>query len=108
MKTMMQKFVDAANAFDVDGIVALFAPQGLIEDSSVGETFRGHDGVRQYAEEYFVGYQTRSTVLSVDAIDERHMTARVDFTGNFGHETGFFEIATNEAGLITTVRTYLE
>lgn len=108
MTTTMQNFVNAANAFDVDAVLALFAPDGLVEDSSVGETFRGRDGVRSYVEEYFVGYQTKSTVLSVEEVDEHHTTARVDFTGNFGHETGFFEITTDEAGLIKSVKTYLE
>lgn len=108
MTTTMQKFVNAANAFDVEAVLALFAPDGLIEDSSVGETFRGRDGVRSYVEEYFVGYQTGSTVLSIEEIDVRHTTARVDFVGNFGHETGFFEIATDDTGLIKSVRTFLE
>ena len=108
MITAMQNFVNAANAFDVEGVLALFAPDGLIEDSSVGETFRGRGGVRSYVEEYFVGYQTQSTVLSVEERDARRTTARVDFVGNFGHETGFFEIATDENGLIKSVKTYLE
>lgn len=108
MNTAMQIFVNAANAFDVEGVLALFAPDGLIEDSSVGETFRGREGVRSYVEEYFVGYQTKSTLHSVEELDALHTTARVDFVGNFGHETGFFEITTDGSGLIKSVKTYLE
>ena len=108
MTTTVQMFVNAANTFDVEAVLAMFAPDGLIEDSSVCETFLGHDGVCSYVEEYFVGYQTRSTVLSVEELDPLHTAARVDFVGNFGHETGFFEIATDETGLIKSVKTYLE
>lgn len=108
MSNALQNFVDAANAFDVEGILKLFADDGFIDDASVSQTFHGHDGVRRYAEEYFVGYQTRSSILTVEAIDPHRSTARVDFTGNFGHEIGFFEIETNDAGLILSVKTYLE
>lgn len=108
MSNALQTFVDAANAFDIDGILKLFADDGFIDDTSVGQVFHGHDGVRRYAEEYFVGYETNSRILTVETIDAHRSTARVDFTGNFGHEIGFFEIATNEAGLIASVKTYLE
>jgi hypothetical protein len=108
MSSALQNFVDAANAFDVEGILKLFADDGFIDDTSVGHVFRGLDGVRRYAEEYFVGYETRSRILTVEVIDAHRSTARVDFTGNFGHEIGLFEIVTNEAGLIVSVKTYLE
>lgn len=108
MTNALQNFVDAANAFDVEGILKLFASDGFIDDTSVGQVFRGHEGVRRYAEEYFVGYETRSRILTVETVDDRHSKARVDFTGSFGHEIGFFEIETNEAGLILSVKTYLE
>lgn len=100
MQELIKKFVEATNAGDVDGALSLFAPDAIIDDVSVGDIFVGRDGVRLYLERFFVGYHTVSKLLSIETIDDRHADVRLDFTGDFGHETGILKIAVNADGLI--------
>lgn len=98
----------ATNAFDTDAAVALFAADAVIDDPSTGERFDGQSGVRHYVERFFVGYHTVSRFLSVEFLDDGRSRARVDFTGDFGHEIGRLDLAVNTDGLITRIDADLE
>lgn len=103
MNDLINRLIAATNAFDVAAALALFAPDAVIDDVSVGEKFKATDGVRRYLEQFFVGYNTVSKVLSVDKISDYRAIAHLDFTGDFGHETGVLDITTNEDGLIASI-----
>ena len=108
MKKLIQQFIEATNAFDVDTALALFADDAVIDDVSVGEKFSNTAGIRTYLEKFFVGYHTVSKLKSVEVLDDRHVKARLDFTGDFGHETGVLNVTTNANGLIVAVDAYLD
>lgn len=108
MQKLVQFFIRMANAFDVDGVMSLFAPDAVIDDVSVGDAFIGADRVRQYIERFFVGYNTASRLLSIEELDSARSNVRLDFTGDFGHEIGILKIATNSAGLIERIDADLE
>ncbi|MER8876716.1 nuclear transport factor 2 family protein [Mesorhizobium sp. M0684] len=100
--------IAATNAFDADAAVTLFTPDAVIDDPSTGHRFDGHAGVRDYIERYFVGYHTVTRFLSIDGIGAGQARVRVNFTGNFGHETGLLDISVNAAGLIVRIDADLE
>ena len=52
-----------SHAFDIDGAIFLFAPEAVIRDAFVGT-----EGVRRYLERFFVGYNTRSELLSIERV----------------------------------------
>ena len=108
MKQLFQQFVSTTNASDVEAALALFAPDAVIEDVSVGETFNKTAGVRRYLEKYFVGYHTVSRLQSVEKVDDRHARARLDFTGDFGHETGVLDVRVDAEGRITRIDASLD
>lgn len=108
MHDLMQRFVDSTNAADVEGALALFAADAVIDDVSVGDKFAGTTGVRRYLEQFFVGYHTTSKILKVDVASDRRVTARLDFTGDFGHEIGVLDVSINEEGLIAAIDADLE
>lgn len=108
MKELIQQFVRAMNAYDVEAALALFAPNAVIDDVSVGEKFINTAGVRTYLENFFVGYHTVSKLESVEVSDDRHAKAQLDFTGDFGHETGALNVTINADGLIVAVDAYLD
>ncbi len=108
MQTIVESFIRTANAFDVDGALSLFAPDAVIDDVSVGDAFVGRDGVRDYLEQFFVGYHTRSKLLSIEGPDAFRATVRLDFTGDFGHEVGILKIVVNAEGLIERIDADLE
>jgi ketosteroid isomerase-like protein len=103
MRTLVENFIQAANAFDIDSTLAVFAPNAVIDDVSVGDAFKGHDGVRRYLDRFFVGYSTASRLLSLDQPDDHNVFLRLDFTGDFGHEVGILRIAINSEGLIERI-----
>ncbi|MBD9388518.1 nuclear transport factor 2 family protein [Agrobacterium sp. AGB01] len=108
MQKLVASFVATANAFDVDGALSLFAADAVIDDVSVGDAFVGTDGVRQYIERFFVGYSTKSRLLSIEEVDGCHSEVRLDFTGDFGHEIGILKIAISPDGLIERIDADLE
>jgi hypothetical protein len=100
MQQLIENFIETTNAGNIDGALSLFAPNAIIDDVSVGDTFVGTDGVRVYLERFFVGYHTVSKLLSIETTDDLHADVRLDFTGDFGHETGTLKIVLNSDGLI--------
>jgi len=108
MDKIVRTFIKTANAFDVEGTLALFASNAVIEDASVGEAFAGVEGVRHYLQEFFVGYKTTSELLSLERMGDFSAVARVDFTGIFGHEIGSLRIRIDRAGLIDRIDADLE
>lgn len=108
MQEIVESFIRTANAFDVEATLSLFAPDAVIDDVSVGDGFAGTDGVRQYLERFFVGYHTETRLLSIEMLDDRTSDARVEFTGDFGHEIGILKIVINAAGLIERIDADLE
>lgn len=108
IKQIIKQFIKATNAFDVETALKLFSDKVVIDDVSVGEKFKGLKGVRNYLETFFVGYKTVSKLESVDVIDKRNALAQIDFTGNFGHETGGLKFTFNEEGLIIAISAHLD
>jgi ketosteroid isomerase-like protein len=100
--------IAATNAFDVERALALFAPDAVIDDPSTGHRFDGHAGVRDYIEQYFVGYHTATRLLSIKRLANRQARIRVDFTGDFGHEIGLLELSVDAHGLIVRIDADLE
>ena len=108
LRGVIDGFVDAANAFDVDAALALFSADAVISDVSVGESFAGTSGIRRYLEQFFVGYHTVSRIISVDVVEEFRAKAHLDFTGDFGHETGVLDVTVDGEGRIVTVAADLD
>jgi hypothetical protein len=101
-------FIAATNAFDIESALALFSPTAVIDDPSTGGTFNKHAGVRDYLERFFLGYHTVTRLLSLDGLDDVRARARVDFTGDFGHEIGLLLVAADSAGRISRIDAELE
>ena len=108
MQELVRTLIDATNAFDVEAALALFALNAVIDDVSVGDKFSGSAGVRTYLERFFVGYHTVSKVLSVEMLGDRRAMVRLDFTGDFGHETGILDLSIDGKGLIRTIHADLD
>lgn len=108
IKTIIQQFIDATNQFDVKQALTLFANDAIIDDVSVGQKFKNTTGVRNYLEKYFVGYNTFTKLESLKLISKKQALAQVDFTGDFGHETGDLNFTINDDGLITLIDAHLD
>ena len=108
IKAIIKQFIKASNAYDVESALKLFSLNAVIYDVSVGDTFKSTVGVRKYIETYFVDYKTITKLESIEVHDNHDAKAQVDFTGDFGHETGGLNFTLNNEGLITEIRAYLD
>jgi len=108
IKKIIQQFISATNAFDVKAAFALFAKDAVIDDVSVGEKFKNTAGVRNYVEKFFVGYHTVTKLESLKVLNDRQAKAQVEFTGDFGHETGGLNVTINDDGLIVKIDAHLD
>jgi hypothetical protein len=100
LEHIAHQFIAAANRFDTEAVSDLFAVDAEIEDVSVGEKFEGTTGIKKYIVTFFIGYHTKTELLSFEHTMPGKILAKVDFTGDFGHETGWLDIRFNDAGLI--------
>ena len=107
MENKITQLIRALNAFDVETALTLFETNAVINDVSVGEKFKNTAGVRKYLEQFFVGYNTKTRIECVEVIDSLSINTQVDFTGNFGHETGALNFTFNTAGLIIKINAHL-
>ncbi len=101
-------FIAATNSYDVERVLALFTPDAVIDDPSTGHCFDGHAGIRNYIEQYFIGYRTVTRFLSLEILGDNRARVRVDFTGDFGHEIGLLKISVNAEGIIVRIDANLE
>ncbi|WCE06274.1 nuclear transport factor 2 family protein [Pseudoxanthomonas sp. JBR18] len=108
LQSTANRFIAATNAFDAPAVLALFAPDAVIDDPSTGHTFVGHPSIRDYVERYFVGYNTATRLLSLTQSGKNQAAVRVDFKGDFGHEIGLLVITLGAGGLITRIDADLE
>jgi ketosteroid isomerase-like protein len=108
LRDVADALIAATNAGDVEAVIALFTPDGVIDDPSTGHRFDGHVGIRIYVERYFVGYQTVTRFLSIDSLPDGRARVRVDFTGDFGHEIGLLDLTVDADRRITRIDADLE
>jgi hypothetical protein len=108
LQPTVDALIAATNAFDIEAAVALFAPAAVIDDPSTGHTFKKSAGVRDYVKRYFVAYRTVTRLLSVHDLGQGRARARVDFTGDFGHEIGLLDLTVDARGRIARIDAALE
>ncbi|NCD72094.1 nuclear transport factor 2 family protein [Mucilaginibacter agri] len=108
LEQIAQQFIAAANRFDTEAVLALFADDAVIDDVSVGDKFEHTAGIKDYFLTFFVGYHTSTKLLSLEPTAPYKILATVDFTGDFGRETGGLDLRVNDAGLIAHIDAYLD
>lgn len=55
-----------------------------------------------------MGYHTVTHLFSIEALGDNRLRARVDFTGDFGHEIGRLDIVFNEKVVVLQIDADLE
>jgi len=107
-RTVINQLIAATNAFDIDAALALFSPDAVIHDVSVGEQFIGHAGIGDYLKRYFVDYHTQTRFMSGEFKVQDQAQVRVDFKGDFGHEIGLLSFSFHTSGRILRIDADLE
>ncbi|MCD0490249.1 nuclear transport factor 2 family protein [Pedobacter sp. MC2016-14] len=106
----IKEWIAASNAFDTEKYLKFYLPEAILDDPSVGRKFKGHHGIKEYFDNYFIGYNTYTKQVELTIADEENAHLEVEFTGDFpeGKIGGTFDfkfknnkIAFVKANLIT-------
>lgn len=83
IKNIIETWIVVSNSYDTEKYLDFCLTEAVLNDPSVGRKFNGHNGIRNYFESYFIGYQTQTKIVKLDIKDENHARLEVEFTGNF-------------------------
>ena len=97
LKKFIADWIAVGNSYDTAKWLSFFQPDAVLDDPSVGRTFTGHEGIRNYFESYFIGYKTKSKLIGMTPSGEGAFV-EVEFTGDFpeGKLRGTFDLVITE------------
>jgi ketosteroid isomerase-like protein len=109
IKTFISDWIAASNAFDTKRYLGFFLQDAILDDRSVGRKFKGHAGIKDYFESYFIGYNTNTELVNLKIIDDQKAShLEVKFSGDFpeGKIGGSFDFEFSN-GKIAFVKAHL-
>jgi hypothetical protein len=94
IKAFVKNWLDKSNAYDTKKYLELWQEKAELDDPSVGRVFKGHSGIKNYFESYFIGYKTQTRLIKLEIISDNEAHIEVEFTGEFpeGKIGGRFEL----------------
>lgn len=102
IKAFIADWITANNSYNTKKYLTFFSKEAVLIDPSVGSTFPGHKGIKEYYTSYFIGYKTQTRLLKIKT---RNNTAYIEvaFTGEFpeGKIKGSFDFTFEEEKIKT-------
>ena len=98
----LKDWIAAGNDYDTEKYLEKYKENALLDDPSVGRSFKGHEGIREYFTSYFIGYKTQTKLLKLISGDHTaHL--EVEFTGSFpeGKIGGMFDFTFRDDKIVT-------
>lgn len=94
IQTFINDWIAASNSFDTEKYLNFYMADAILDDPSVGKKFKGHKGIKDYYESYFIGYHTHMRLVRLDLTTNDKAYLEVLFTGEFpeGEIGGTFEL----------------
>lgn len=80
---LINDWIAASNAFNTKMYLEFYSPDAILDDPSVGKQFKGHKGIKEYFDRYFIGYDTHSKIVKLEILDNEKAHLEVEFTGDF-------------------------
>jgi ketosteroid isomerase-like protein len=109
IKEFIHQWLAASNAYDTDLYLKKYHEDAVLTDPSVGRSFKGHEEIRKYFEDYFIGYKTKTKLLKLVISNSTQARIEVEFTGEFPERKlgGRFEFTFRE-GKIASAKAALQ
>ncbi len=94
IKAFIQDFLAVSNAYDTKNYLNKWHKDAVLDDPSVGQVFKGHSGIKEYFDKYFIGYKTQTRLVKLNIISNNEANIEVEFTGEFpeGKIGGIFDL----------------
>ena len=87
IKKIIEEWIIASNSFNTEKYLDFYNDHAVLDDPSVGRKYKGKEGIREYFESYFIGYNTHTTIMELEIKDTDRAHLRVEFTGDFPEGT---------------------
>jgi len=102
IEKFIEEWISVGNSYNTEKYLEFYLPNSVLDDLSVGRKFTGKDGIKEYFESYFIGYQTQTRKIDLSIKGDDHAHLEVEFTGEFpeGKVRGIFDF-TFESGKIS-------
>ena len=89
IKSFIEDWLAVSNAYDTKNYLEKWHKEAVLDDPSVGQIFKGHSGIKEYFESYFIDYKTQTRLVKLDIISDNEVHIEVEFTGEFpGNKIG--------------------
>lgn len=82
IETFIKNWIEVGNNYDTEKYLEFYLKDAVLDDPSVGRKFIGHDGIKEYFINYFIGYQTQTELKKLE-IKDNSAYVEVEFTGDF-------------------------
>lgn len=82
IKSFLLDWIAMSNSFNTEKYLEKYLDDAVLDDPSVGRKFVGHEGIRAYFTNYFMGYKTQTTLVSL-TFEGNKAHLEVEFTGKF-------------------------
>jgi ketosteroid isomerase-like protein len=79
--TVIGSYFEAAEKHDTDAVVALFAPDAIVEDED--HSWSGSAGIREWRDGTATKYEYTTEVLGIEPTGDKQYVAQVHLEGNF-------------------------
>lgn len=104
IEKFIEEWISIGNSYDTEKYLEFYNENSVLDDPSVGRKFTGKNSIKEYFENYFIGYKTQTQKIDLLIKDENHARLEVEFTGDFpeGKVGGTFDF-TFEKGKISHI-----
>ena len=94
IQNFITEWIAESNAFHIEKYLDFYLPDAVLDDPSVGRKFIGHKGIKEYFDDYFIGYKTHTEQVNIIINDQQNIHLEVVFTGDFpeGKVGGTFDL----------------
>jgi ketosteroid isomerase-like protein len=94
IKIFIDGWIEAGNSLDTSKYLNFYLADAVLNDLSVGRKFLGHEGIEDYFNSYFIGYNTHTEIVRLKVLGDDKACLAVNFTGDFpeGEIGGTFDI----------------
>ncbi|MBB3838278.1 hypothetical protein FHS57_002283 [Runella defluvii] len=101
IKLFLEDWLAVSNAYYTEKYLDKWHKNAVLDDPSVGQVFKGHSGIKNYFESYFIGYKTQTRLVKLEIISDNKAHIEVEFTGEFpeGKIGGMFDFTFKDGKL---------
>lgn len=83
IKAFVKDWIEKSNTYDTKNYLEKWQENAVLDDPSVGKVFKGHLGIKNYFENYFIAYKTQTRLVKLEIIFDNEAHIEIEFTGEF-------------------------